>query len=155
MQTYYPRARASQIHVAQLNDEIVISDLANDRAHLLNSSAALVWQSCDGTSSVSQIAARVSSQLGTPVDDKYVWYKLEQLSSKYLLEQPVNVPAQAKGLTRRDMLRAGFVGAAVVLPVIITMIAPKPAHAESCLGNGQTCAANADCCSNQCSGVCL
>ncbi len=155
MQTSYPRARTRNVNTARLNGEIVITDLVNADAHLLNRSAALVWQACDGNRSVSQIAAHVSSQLGSPVDEKFVWYTLEQLSTKNLLEQPAALPARAKGLTRRDMLRAGLVGAAVVLPVIVTMTAPKPTHAQSCLAGGQLCSVNSDCCSNQCSGVCL
>ena len=39
-----PRARTSELIVKELPDETLVYDLANDKAHCLNHTAALVWK---------------------------------------------------------------------------------------------------------------
>jgi hypothetical protein len=150
MKNIYPRARRSQIIVQEMQNEVMVVDTAADQANLLNQTAALVWQECDGQTPVAEIAARVAAKLGAPVDEKIVWYALNQLSSKNLLQERVTAPAHARTLTRREFIRAGLVGAAVVLPVIVTLTVPQPTEASSCLPSGLPCATNGECCSGQC-----
>ena len=54
-----PRVRAGT-ELRQLDDEVVVYDPETDRTALLNLSAALVFELCDGTRGADEIAQRVS-----------------------------------------------------------------------------------------------
>jgi hypothetical protein len=135
-----PRARTEQLIVEEVKDEILIYDETSQRASCLNPTATLVWKYCDGQTSAAEIAARMSRELGSPVDTRFVWFALDQLDKKKLLVEPIQVPAQYGGMTRRDFLtKAGLVGAAVAIPVVISLVAPTPAMAATPAGCGDPC----------------
>src|SRR4029078_13199081 len=114
-----------------------------NQANCLNPTAAAVWKHADGKSSVSEIAAKMSRDMGRRVDVGVVWYALEQLDKKHLLEERIQIPLQYSRLTRRDFwVKAGVVGAAVAIPVIISLTPPTPAMAATCTG---VCTNTADC----------
>jgi hypothetical protein len=114
-----------------------VYDLDRDQASCLNSTAALVWKYADGKTSVSEIADKLSRDLGMLVDVRVVWYALDQLGKKHLLQERVTIPLAYSRMTRRDFLvKAGIVGAAVAIPVVIAMAAPSAAMAATC---GGTC----------------
>lgn len=158
MSQQYPSARRDQLVVETLKDEILIYDLERDQASCLNRTAALVWQYADGKTSVSEIADKLSRDFGMLVDVRVVWYALDQLGKKHLLQARVTIPMQYHNMTRRDFLvKAGIVGAAVAIPVVIAMAAPTPAMADTCIPNasgcttsGGACTVNNTCCSCVC-----
>lgn len=128
----FPRARKNDLVVESLQDEILIYDLARDQASCLNPTAALVWKYADGKTSVSEIAKKMARELNSPVDARVVWYALEQLDKKHLLDNSIQAPLQYRQMTRRDFLvKAGVVGAAVAIPVVIALAAPTPAMANT------------------------
>ncbi len=49
-----PRARQDELVVEELSDETLVYDLKRHKANCLNRTAALVWQDCDGQTSVAQ-----------------------------------------------------------------------------------------------------
>ena len=51
-----PRARQASLIIKEVDDETLIYDLETDKAHCLNSTASRVWKSCDGRTSVAEIA---------------------------------------------------------------------------------------------------
>lgn len=152
--TYYPRARRTGLNIQELPDETLVFDTENEQANCLNATAALVWKHADGTRSVADIAAQMAQTLDAPVDARIVWYALAQLSKKNLLRERAPTPPEYAVMSRRAFLtKAGIVGAAVAIPVIVSIIAPTPAHAQSgCVDIGGGCLSNAQCCSNCCSG---
>ena len=150
MNPSFPQARRSQTIAQTMDKELVVYDTINAQANVLNHTAAVIWNLCDGKTSVREIAARAAHELNAPVDEKLVWYTLDQLSKKNLLETRAALPAHLKGMTRRDFLRAGAVSAAVMLPVIVSMTAPKATNAASCLAGGQPCTVGSECCSTIC-----
>lgn len=150
MPSSLPTARRTDLIVQEMDGEVVLYDSISDRANVLNRTAAVIWNLSDGATSVNDIALRASRELDAPVDAKLVWYTLEQLSKKNLMQSPVAPPAPLRGMTRRDFLRAGAVGAAVVLPVIVTMTAPAVSSAASCIASGQQCFSGTQCCSENC-----
>lgn len=146
----FPPVRREPIVVQEMDGELIAYDSTREQANLLNRTAAVIWKLCDGKTGVSDIAVRASKELDTPVNTALVWYTLEQLSKKNLLVERATLPVILKGMTRREFLRAGVVGAAVVLPVIVTLTAPTATQAASCAADGQPCDVNGDCCSLFC-----
>ncbi len=143
---FYPKARQAGLNIQELPDETLIFDTENDQANCLNATAALVWKHADGTRSVSDIAREMSQTLNAPVDTRVVWYALEQLSNKKLLQEPGPIPNEYDKMSRRAFLsKVGIVGAAVAIPVIVSIVAPSPAHAQSGCAGG-ACVTTADCC---------
>lgn len=132
MHPYLPKARTTDLRIQELDRETLVFDLKTDRASCLNATATLVWKLADGTRTLSEIAQQMSQTLNAPVDPRLVRYALDQLSNKQLLEQAVPMATEYAKMDRRAFLtRAGVVGTAVALPVIISILAPTPAHAQS------------------------
>jgi len=147
-----PCARREGLVVRELPDEVLIYDRDRDKAHCLNQTAALVWKYCDGKTTVPAITRQLERDLETkPIDDKVVWFALSQLSKDHLLEDSVVPPAMLSGMTRRDMVRALGVAAAIAVPLVTTIVAPTPAQASTCLPTGSACSSGAQCCSGTCS----
>lgn len=156
MSTVFPLARRTHMTVQELDGEVIIYDGTTAQANVLNHTAAVIWKLCDGKTSTREIAQRASQELNAPVNEALVWYTLDQLSKKNLLETRVTTPLNVKSMTRRDFLRAGVVGAAVVLPVVVTMTAPKATQAASCVGLGGNCSVDPCCTGFVCvSGICV
>ena len=142
--SFAPQARRTALTVQNIGDEVLVFDAANETAHALNKPAAFVWQNADGTRTVEQLARDMTCEFGTPADVQVVWYALEQLSKKQLLESPMAMPTA--GMTRRQFLKRATAGA-VLLAVVTSIVAPTPAHAQSgCTGLGGTCVTTEECC---------
>src|SRR3954469_5475581 len=111
-----PRARREGLIVQALPDETLVYDLDRDRAHCLNQTASLVWNRCDGRNTTKQIARAVSTDLNQPIDERFVWLALDQLSRNHLLKDG---PAQPPilGMDRREVMRVLAASAAVAIPV--------------------------------------
>jgi Coenzyme PQQ synthesis protein D (PqqD) len=143
----HPHARQANLVVTELQNEVLLYDLDRDQASCLNATAALVWKFADGESSVEEIAARMAAELKTPVDARVVWYALDQLGNKHLLQERLTIPAQYTRMTRRDFLvKAGIAGAIVAIPVIISLTAPTPAMAATGSCPTRVCNNASDCC---------
>ena len=146
-----PEARKEGLIVRELSGEVLVYDRDRSKAHCLNSTAALVWQYCDGKTPVSQIARTIEGAINVPVDEEVVWLGVEQLNKSKLLKR-TTVPSHVSGLSRRDVMKRIGLAAAVALPVVTSIIAPSAAQAANCLPSGQTCTSSAQCCSQVCSG---
>src|SRR5262245_13504086 len=82
----FPTARKSGLVVQDVPDEDLIFDLESNKAHCLNLTAATVWKSCDGKTSVRDIASILEKQSGKKVSDDLVWLAIEQLNENNLLQ---------------------------------------------------------------------
>ncbi|HJQ68449.1 MAG TPA: PqqD family peptide modification chaperone [Blastocatellia bacterium] len=143
-----PQARTTGVVVEHLADEVLVYDLERDRAHCLNPAAARVWEMCDGSRSVSDIGAEAGG-------DEVAWLAVEQLSRAGLLEEKIKRPA-ANGVSRRDLIKKIAVAAAIGVPVVTSIVAPRATHAATCRAPGQTCTVAVQCCSGLCNnGTCL
>lgn len=136
-----PRARRVGLNVQIMGQEVLLFDAIHETAHALNGPAAFVWQHADGTRTVDDIARAMSREFGAPADAQVVWYALEQLKKRQLLEMNSRVPIQWQGMTRRQFLTRVTAGAAL-LAVVTTIVVPSPAHAQSvaCLPEHALCA---------------
>lgn len=147
-----PRARKDNLFTREMESgEAVVYDRNRERAHCLNPTVATVWRHCDGNNSIADLAAVLSREAGVPADESLVWLSLAELSRTHLVDVPGEKPLPGTMTRRRALARLGTgAAAAALLPVIISVVAPKPAAAASCLQTGATCTANSQCCSGFC-----
>jgi hypothetical protein len=141
-----PRARREGMNVHAVGGEVLLFDRDRDTAHALNKAAAFVWQRADGTRTVDEIALEMTREFGAPADAETVWYALEQLDKRGLMETRLDVPAPWRGMTRRQFLVRAAAGA-VLLAVVSSIVAPTPAHAQTgCVPQGGSCLGMVTCC---------
>jgi len=148
-----PVARKQGLVIQELPDEVLVYDLDRDRAHCLNQTAAFVWQRCNGKNSTAQIARTLGQQFDCKVDENIVWLALDQLGRNHLLETKP-IPPALLGMNRRAMVRALGLAAVVAVPVVTSIVAPTPAQAATCVGQGGSCSTASQCCPGltQCTG---
>ena len=131
----YPLARKSGLVVQEMPDEVLVYDLNSNKAHCLNETAAKVWKSCDGKTSIHEMAAVFDK--GSNED--LVWLAIDQLSENDLLE--AGVTSKFKGQSRREVIKKIGLASVVAVPVIASLVAPQNAlAAQSC-----NCVNNAQC----------
>jgi hypothetical protein len=149
-----PQARRSGLIIQEVDSEILIYDQQTNKAHCLNQTAAKVWNYCDGETKLVDACNALSRDLETPVDEKFVWYAVDQFSKDNLLEKGIELPAFViPGMTRRQMVRTLGLAAVVAVPLVTSIVAPTPAQAATCLATGAPCSADAQCCSGSCPGA--
>lgn len=124
----FPRSIHRNIIIEQVGPEILIYDESRHQAFCLNAMSAAVWSCCDGERSVEQIAAEVTNQLAMPLTQELVTFTLGELRKDGLLEPEFKVDL-AVALSRREMAWKLGISAAMLLPVIATIVAPKAAQA--------------------------
>jgi hypothetical protein len=91
-----PRARTDNLVIRELDDETLVYDKQRDKAHCLNQTAALVWEQCDGKTTVAQVARSLQSKLSVPVDSDVIWLAIKQLQRFHLVESNEKFPAVSR-----------------------------------------------------------
>ena len=147
-----PCARSKGLVVQKLEGEVLVYDTEKQQAHCLNGTAALIWEQCDGTRTVKELAGLLRGDVTEREREELVWIALEELNRSNLLEEPLARPSAMSGLSRRQMLKAAGVAAMIAVPVVSTIVAPKAAQASTCLPTSAGCTISAQCCSGICSG---
>jgi len=120
-----PLTKKDFIVVEESLNEALIYDSAQNKLHVLTPVATAVWKSCDGQTSVAEIASKLKAELNDELGEDAAWLALEELEKNGLLENSMNIPRNS--ISRRALIKT----AAVSLPLITTMIAPSPARAQS------------------------
>jgi hypothetical protein len=140
--TVLPRARRDGLVIQELDDETLIYDVERDKAHCLNQTSAMVWERCDGKTTVEQAARSLQSKLDVPVGADIIWLAVKQLQRFHLVEGSQKSPAMS-----RRALVLKYAPAALALPVIMSITAPTPAQAVSCGGpcNDGSCPPGCSC----------
>lgn len=121
--------------VREMEDELLVYDLKTQRISSLNQFASQVWHASNGVADPKKTAAALAEE-GLGVPPETIASALAMLVGAGLLDGPV-MPAP-KSANRRDflgrMLSGGVAAssAAVVVPAVVTILAPTPAHAASC-----------------------
>jgi hypothetical protein len=151
-----PEARKEGLVVQQMTDEVLVYDQKRHRAHCLNQTAALVWKHCDGKKTVKAVADEMSKQAGKRVGEEVVRLAVDELAKSQLLEgSGARRWRGAEGVSRREMMKRAGIAAAVALPIVTSVVAPKAAQAATCRVSGAACTTSAQCCSGLCNaGVC-
>lgn len=152
-----PLARKEGLVIKEVDDEVLVYDLSRDQAHCLNACAALIWRLCDGKTSVAQLAVAFGREGGTEPDPGVIVLGLKDLRRNHLLENansngPAVVRQSIQSMSRREAVRRIGMGAAIALPLVISISAPTPVQAAvSCSARCKPCSSGAECCS----GVCI
>ena len=137
-----PRARKKGLVTEELPGEMLVYDLERHKAHCLNETAAMVWRHCNGKTSIARIAERLEHELKAPVDHEVVWLAIEQLEAARLLGERRSRPKQNGGLSRREVIRKLGWAAAVGLPLVTSIVAPRAVEAVTC---AIVCSSDAQC----------
>ena len=128
-----PVARKLDLVTREMPDEMLVYDLKTHQAHCLNQTAATVWKYCNGKNSVTDIAELLALETSTAVDEAATWLAIERLGKANLLEVRVTPPVETSRLGRREVMRRMGLGAAIAVPLVISVVAPVAALAASCI----------------------
>lgn len=155
--TQNPRARHTGLVVQEMTDEVLVYDLDTNKAHCLNQSAALVWNSCNGSNSVGDIVREFEAAGKGTVTEDFVWLAIDQLNDKGLLDGEVS--QRFSGQSRRQVLKTIGLASVVALPVIASLVAPQKALGGAscnCTSDANCAPLAAACGSNLCrTGSCI
>lgn len=127
-----PLSRKDDLFVQEMNGEVLIYDLRENKAFCLNETSALVWQACDGTNSVTDISRTVGSE-------DIVWLALEELKKEKLIDHRSEPSTKFAGMSRREVIKKIGIGSMIALPVVASIVAPTAAYAASVCNTGTTC----------------
>ena len=140
-----PVARTEEIIVEELDSDLIIYDTKSNRAHALNPLAARIWKHCDGQRTVSDLKDLFAAE--TP--DNAVVNCLLQLKRLHLLNPGSIVSGDLTALSRRQLLRKVAIGAAaaaVMVPMVTSILAPSAMATASCQAINATCTGGKPCC---------
>jgi len=104
---------------------MAILDERSKTVHSLNSSAAAVWEACEGGATVQRINATVERKLGAPVAADLVSDALAQLQRAGLIDTAGPIPAGTADPARRSMLKRVAMAGAIAIPVVLTLAASE------------------------------
>jgi len=145
-----PRARKEGLIVQELPDELLVYDLARQKAHCLNRTAALIWNRCDGKTSVEELVLLLGNEIDSAVGQEMVWMAFDQLSKAHLLQGRARTWPGASRISRRELIRRTAAAAAVVLPIVSSIIVPDAVQAATCKPSNAACLSPVECCSQLC-----
>lgn len=144
-----PRARRDGLVVRELSGELLVYDRDRNKAHCLNETAALIWNHCDGQTTVRGMVELLRDHSGTAVDEQVIWYALDQFAKDHLLEERVKRPVEVGRVSRRELIQR--IGLAASIPLVVSIMAPSVFAAASCT---QNCTLPTDCTLAGCQGGC-
>ena len=125
-----PSARRADVIVQDTGPDTIVYDQLRDAAHSLSPVTGYVFRHADGSRSVNELSAAMSSELGVADDAALVSAALWELESAHLLEQPATEDGARRPMSRRDAVRR-FGTAALALAAVTSIAAPTPAMAKS------------------------
>jgi hypothetical protein len=137
-----PKNRNKNIVVQELENETLIYDFATDKAYCLNETLTVVYNHCDGVTSVDELKRRYK------FTDDLIFLALDELQNNKLIEGEKST--HFAGMNRREVIRKVGLGTMLSLPVITGLVAPRAASAASCAANTQNDINNCGSCGNVC-----
>jgi hypothetical protein len=127
-----PRRIEQDVSIQRIGTEMLAYDGRRHLAFCMNASSAAVWRLADGTREIAQISEAASLELGVEVSDDLVRFIVEALRGDGLIE-PMEADVAgvetASRISRRAMLQRLGTGGAMLLPVVVSIMAPTAAQA--------------------------
>jgi hypothetical protein len=148
--SWLPKARKKDLLVETIDHEVLVYDLRNSRAHCLNKNAGFVWRSCDGKTSIRELAGKLQKEIGAKDCAELLAVALRELSTANLLQQKMPLAGEGPSISRRDLIRRIGIAAATI-PAVTSILVPTAQAAGSCVGfssNQQAAVNRAGCCCN-------
>ena len=131
-----PKADDSRWFSTVIEQEKILFDSRRNKSILLDPTSRLIWDMCDGETTVSEAISQLSECFGLPLPaaEEILWAALSSLRSEQLIVSPLPTV-----LTRRDFVQK-WAAAAAVFPILTSVLLPVPAAANSteCITNGNT-----------------
>ncbi len=124
-----PVSRKDNLVIQELEKELLIYDLSENKAFCLNQTSALVWQACDGTNNIAQISKFVGEKLNLPANEDLVWFAIDQLRKEKLIDN--ELPNHFEGIGRREVIKRVGLGTMIALPIVASIVAPRAINAAS------------------------
>jgi hypothetical protein len=116
------------VTVQTVGDETLVFDGARNRAFCLNKISGLVWTLADGRRTPAQVADAATRELMQPVSEEIVRFALSELKRDGLLLD-ASAMADLHAVSRRQMVVKLGKTAAIMLPIVTAVFAPKAAQA--------------------------
>lgn len=136
----YPRSRQENLVLQELDNEIIIYDLNDNRAFCLNETSAAVWQICNGERDLTEITRLANKRLNDKINEDLVWFAIEQLKKENLVSGEIESPQQFIGKSRREVIKKIGFGTMVAIPIVASLIAPTAIQAaQSACVSDPTC----------------
>ena len=126
-----PLVRPDHLISEEVSGEYVVYDSLHKKAHHLNSTLTWIWKRCDGSTSVEALAAQFEQQFNATNSLDIVLTGLAQLESRELLQAAINIPPAAIAQQNAVSRRAVVVGGSVLMPAIVSILAPTAQAAKS------------------------
>lgn len=127
-------ARTDGLLTEEIDGDLLVYDKPRDVAFRLNSTAALVWRSCDGTRTVGDLLAVLTEELGDLANEDMVLMALDDLAEHDLILSGYEQrDGEAVRLSRRRFFRHAAVAgaAAAAAPLVYSMAVPTSAAAAA------------------------
>ena len=156
--------------VSEVDDEVLVFDVANDRAVNLNATAAAVWALCDGETDLDGLTTKLGQQFHQPASRDLIELAIAELDESGLLADTPTRGAPRDAMSRRTLIRRAALSTAIAVPMIVAISTPAAAQTSSCRETGSaggffdcigtstncrnlggvTVCDNAECCSGSC-----
>jgi hypothetical protein len=140
-QVAVPAARSQDLVSREADGELLLYDSTRQHIHRLNKCAANVWAMCDGRRTVSDIVRQMQVIQPTPVvTEDAVHEAIDKLADANLFVSPPPEELRIPSPSRRNLLKRAAItaGAALAVPVVISLTAPKTGFAQS-IDEGAPC----------------
>lgn len=124
----------------ELEKELLLYDLKRDKVFCLNETSMMVWNLCDGEKTVEDIRRQISLQLKTDISDEMIWLALDLLKNEKLLSNHQEIEINFSGLSRRAVIKKVGLSTMAALPLVLTILSPNAAAAQS-----QSCSSSTAC----------
>ncbi len=136
--------RKNDIVIQKIDDELLIYDLISNKAFCLNYSAAVIWEGCDGKSSIAAITRNAGKKLNTTLPQEFVTFALTQMVENGLIDLGSGDPVLFDRMSRRNLVRKLGLASAVAIPLIASIVAPQTINAQSsaCISVPSGCQCN-------------
>lgn len=127
--------------VQELHDEVLIYDTITNKSYCLNSTAKIVFNACDGETTVKDLKFHLPEDV--------IYLSLDELKRNNLIADEYISPLA--GMSRREIIKKVGLATMIALPVVSTLVAPTSANAASGgLPLYATCSAPAQCSTGSC-----
>ncbi len=126
-----PVARTDGLVVRTVGDETLVYDTRSHRAHCLNRTASDVFRLCDGTRTAREIGSSLAGAEADGCDEGTVTEALGLLAAADLLREAPAPSAATDRNSRREALRRVGLGAALLAPIVTSLVVPTPAEAAA------------------------